>query len=100
MDDALGVGALQTVRIDVAHHIVTDQLFPRGGFLVVDVILVGFQLGNLLIGDGQALLLLGLGQCNPQTAPGTELVVVRESILHLVRSIPGGEGRDITIMCH
>ena len=100
MDDALGVGALQAVGIDVAHHVMTDQLFPGGSLFVVDVVLVGFQLGDLLVGDVQALLLLGFGQGNPQTAPGAELVVIGKNILHLVRSIPGGEGRDITIMCH
>ena len=101
MDDTLGLGALQTVGIDVAHDIVTHQLFAGDGILVVHVVLVGFQLGNLLIGDGKALLLLGLGQRDPQLAPGAELVVVREDILHLVRGIAGRERGNITVMlCH
>ena len=101
MNDALCLGALQAVGIDVAHHVMAYQLFPGDGVLVIDVILVGFQLGNLFVGDGQALLLLGLGQGNPQLAPGAELVVVREDILHLVRSIAGAERRDIAVMlCH
>lgn len=50
----------------MAHDIVAQQLFAGSGFLVIDVILVGFQLGNLFIGNVQALLLLSLGQRNPQ----------------------------------
>ena len=56
MDDALGLGALDAVGVDVAHDVVTDQPFPFLGDLVVDVVLVGFQLGDLLLGDGQAQL--------------------------------------------
>ena len=59
------------------------------------------KLGKLLIGDCQALLLFSLGKRNPQLAPGAELVVVGEDILHLVRSIAGGERGNITVMlCH
>ena len=98
MDDTLGLGALQTVGVDVAHDIVAHQLFAGDGILVVHVVLVGFQLGNLLIGDGKALFLLGLGQRDPQLAPGAELVVVREDVLHLIGSVAGGKRADIAIM--
>ena len=67
-------GALQAVSVNMAHDIVTHQLFAGSGFLVIDVILVGFQLGNLFIGNVQALLLLSLGQRNPQPAPGANLL--------------------------
>ena len=100
VDDTLCLGALQAVSVNMAHDIVAHQLFAGSGFLVIDVILVGFQLGNLFIGNVQALLLLSLGQRNPQPAPGAELVIVRESILHLIGSITGGKRRNITIMCH
>jgi len=44
----------------VGHHVVANFLFPGGGNLIVDVFRMGFQLGNLLIGDGQTQLLLRL----------------------------------------
>ena len=100
MDDALGMGALQAVSIDVAHDVVADQLLAGSGLLIVDVILVGLQLGDLLVGDVQALALFGLGQCDPQPPPGAELLVVGEEKLHLVRGVAGGEGGNITIMRH
>ena len=101
MDDTLCLGALQAVGIDVAHHVMAHQLFAGDGILVVHVVLVGFQLGDLLIGDSQALLLLGLGKRDPQLAPGAELVVVRENVLHLIGSITGRERGNITVMlCH
>ena len=101
MDDALCFGALQAIGVDMAHNVVAHQLLTGDGILVVDVVLVGFQLGKLLIGDCQALLLFSLGKRDPQLAPGAELVVVGEDILHLVRSIAGGERGNITVMlCH
>ena len=101
MDDALCLGALQAVGVDVAHHVMADELLARNGVLIVDVVLVRLQLGNLLIGDGQALLLLGLSQRDPQPAPGAELVVVREDVLHLIRRIARRERRNIfVVLCH
>ena len=61
MDDALCLGALQAVGVDVAHHVMADELLARDGVLIVDVVLVRLQLGNLLIGDGQALRLFRFG---------------------------------------
>ena len=101
MDDALCLGALQAVGIDMAHNIMADELFAGDGVLIVDIVLVGLQLGDLLIGDGKALSLFRLSQCDPQPAPSLELVVVRENILHLIRSIPGREGGNVTVvLCH
>ena len=78
-----------------------DELLARNGVLIVDVVLVRLQLGNLLIGDGQALLLLGLSQRDPQPTPGAELVVVREDVLHLIRRIARRERRNIfVVLCH
>ena len=98
MDDALCLGALQAVGVDVAHHVMADELLARNGVLIVDVVHVRLQLGNLLIGVGQALLLLGLSQRDPQPAPGAELVVVREDVLHLIRRIAGRERRNIFVV--
>ena len=99
MDDACCLGALLAVGVNVAHHIMAHQLLARNGDLVVDVVHMGFQLGHHFGGDiGQTLFHLGPGQRHPQAAPGAELVVIREDVLHLVGRITGREGADITIM--
>ena len=46
MDDAGGLGALLAVGIDVAHHVVADQLLPGNGDVIVDIVHMGFQLGH------------------------------------------------------
>ena len=99
MDDACCLGTLLTVGVDMAHDVVAHQLFPLDGDFIVDVVHMSFQLGHHLGGDiGQALLHLGPGQRHPQAAPGAELVVVREDVLHLIGGITGGKGADITVM--
>ena len=54
MDDWLCLGALHAIGINVGHHIVPHQPFTLLGNFVVDVILMCFQLGDLLICDLQA----------------------------------------------
>ena len=98
VDDALGPGTLEAVGVNVAHHVVAAFLFPGGGILVVDVLPVGLQLLNLLLGDGKALLLFRLGQGDPQLAPGAELVVFRKDKLHLPAGVPGGKGAEVTVV--
>ena len=46
MDDAGGLGALLAIGIDVAHHVVADQLLPGNGDVIVDIVHMGFQLGH------------------------------------------------------
>lgn len=53
MDDALGFGALDSVGVNMGHNVVADQLFLGFGYVVIDVILVGFQFVDLLLGDGK-----------------------------------------------
>ena len=91
VDDALGVRALLAVGVDVGHHVVAHFLFPGGGHVVVDIVRMRLQLSNLFVGDGQPQLLLGLGQRDPQPAPGAELIVGRKQILHLLAGIAGGK---------
>ena len=52
VDDPLGGGTLDPVGVDVGHHVVADLLFPGGGHLVVDILHVGLQFGNLPVGTG------------------------------------------------
>ena len=100
VDDAPGVGTLQAVGVHVAHHVVAALFLPALGVLVIDVVPVGLQLGDLLVGDGQALGLLGPGQGDPQPAPGAELVLFGEQVLHFPACIPGAEGALIGIVRH
>ena len=101
VDDALGVRALQAVGVDVAHHVVAALLLPADGVLIVDVVGVGLQLGDLLVGDGKALPLFGFGQGDPEFSPSTELVVVGEDVLHLPAGVAGLEGGNVSVVfCH
>ena len=77
MDDTCCLGALLTVGVDVAHNVMTHQLFPLDGHFVVDIVHMGFQLGYHVRGDvGQALIHFGTSQRHPQPPPCAELVVV------------------------
>ena len=90
MDDALRLRALKPVCIDMAHHIVTDDLLPGFGIRVIDIIPVRLHLGDLLVRDIQAQLLLCLRQGDPQSPPGPELHVLGKYVLHLPAGIALG----------
>ena len=49
MDDRLCLGALYAVGVNVGHHVVPHQLFALLSDLVVDIVPVRLQLGDLLI---------------------------------------------------
>ena len=59
---------------------------------------MGFQLGDLLFGDGQTQLVLGFGQGNPEKAPGSELFVGGEEVLHLFAGVTGAEGALVGVI--
>ncbi len=92
VDDALRRRALLAVGVDMAHHIVANHALPRLGHLEVDVLDMGAQLVELLVGDVQTQLLFGLRQSHPQLPPGGELVLLGEDALHLPAGVTGGEG--------
>ena len=100
MDDARRLGTLLAVGVHMAHHVVADLFFPLLGDFVVDVVLVGFQFVNLLLGNVQPQLPLGLGQGDPKPPPGAEFEVVGEKMLHFPAGIAGGQGGNIGIMGH
>ena len=98
VDDALRARALEAVGVDVAHHIMAAFALAALGVLVIDVVPVGSELGDLLVGDGQALPFFGSRQGNPQPAPGAEFVILRKGKLHLRAGIAGGKGADVSGM--
>ena len=87
MDDALGLRALQPVGVDMRHYVVAYLLLPCGGCVIINVGDVRFHLGKLLIGDGQAKLLLRLGQSDPEPPPGGKFHIGGKEILHLLTCI-------------
>ena len=98
VDDALGIGAHVAVGVHVGHHVVAHALLVAAGRVVVDVVDVRLQLVHLRLGDGQAQLHLGLRQRHPQLAPGGELAVGREDVLHLFGCVAAVQGRLIGIL--
>ena len=100
MNDARRLRALQAVGINVAHHIVTALPLPALRILIIDVVLVRFQLGNLFVRDVQALLLFSLRQGDPQLAPSAEFIVLGKNELHLLAGISGRKRTDIMIVGH
>ena len=61
---------------------------------------MGAHLVELRVGDGQAQLLLALGQRDPQPAPSRKLEVGGEDMLHLGRRVPGAQGIFIRGFIH
>ncbi len=98
MDDRLRQRALPAVSIYMAHHVVAHLALTRLGHLVVDILGVRLQLGNLLIRDGKAKLLFRLGQRDPQAPPGAKFEIFRKHRLHLPAGIAGGKRRDIPVL--
>ena len=100
MDDALRLGALQSICIDMAHNVVADDLLTRLRFRIVDIIGVFLELRDLLIRDRKSQLLLCLCQRDPQFSPRSELHVGREDILHLSACVSLGKRAHISVICH
>ena len=53
MNDALSLGALLPIGIYMGHNIMAHFLFSRLCHLIIDIVLIGFQLVNLLLGNGK-----------------------------------------------
>ena len=87
MNNAGSLGGNLAESIDMTHNVMTDFLLTCTGDLVVDVVLVGLHLIDLLLGDVETQSLLCLSQRDPQTTPGGELHVGRKDIQHLLGSI-------------
>ena len=75
MNDSLCLGTLHAVSVYMGHYIVADQLLPLLRHLEIDIVLMSFQLLDLLIGNIQPQFLLCLCQGNPKPSPGTELLL-------------------------
>ena len=84
VDNSLCLRTLQAIGIDMAHHVMPHKLLPGLGILIIDVILMGLQLIDLLLRNIQSQLFLGLSQRDPQLSPCAELLILGEQVLHLL----------------
>ena len=100
VDDPLRLGALQSVCVDMAHYIMADHFLSGFGFFIVNIIRMGFEFGDLLVGDGQSQFLLRLSQRDPQFPPGPEFHIRRKDVLHLFARISLGERAHISVIGH
>ena len=98
VDDGPGLGAGQTVGIDMSHNVVAHLSLPPAGGLIVYIIQVSAHLVKLFIGDVQSQLLLALGKDDPQLAPGGKLPVVGEDFLHFLAGIALAERVLISVV--
>ena len=87
MNNRLRFRALNAESINVAHNVMADKLFPLLGNVIVNIVLVRFHFGNLLIGNAEAELLFRSCKGNPQPPPCSEFEVLRKNVLHLVACI-------------
>ncbi len=100
VNDSLGLRALQTVRVYMAHHVMTNHLFSCLCLFVIDVLRMGLELINLFLCNIEAQLLLGFRKSDPKLSPCPEFLVRGENILHLLAGIPCREGTFILVVCH
>jgi hypothetical protein len=79
----------------VRHHIVPALLLFRGRHCVVNVLEIGFHLGQLLVSDGQAKLLLLVARVEESD----DLVLVLEASRMCALEISNGHRASYAIMC-
>ena len=90
MDNPLRLRTLYAVCIYMGHHIVADFLFSCLCHIIIDILRMCLQLIDLLLGNRQTQLFLGLRKCDPQLPPGPEFHIRRKNILHLFACITFG----------
>ena len=103
VEDRARLGAGVPPRVHVGHDVVPQLLLVPGCEAQVEGLQVLTQLRELLVADRQAELLLGLGQGQPQSAPGEELLLLAPQVAHRCAGVPGreraGEGLGIAHGC-
>ena len=82
MDDTLSLRTLHTVGVDMRHNVMAHLAFPLLRHLIVNIVRMGFQLVNLLLGDIQSQFFFRLCKSDPQSPPCAEFHIRRKDILH------------------
>ena len=94
MDDALCFGAEKAIGINIRHNIMADLFFALVDDVEVDVLDMGLQFVDLVLGNVQSEFLLGLGQKDPKVAEAAHPCPFRENSLHRLASITAGKRRN------
>ncbi len=92
MNDALCVGALYAVGVNMGHDVVAHELFSLLRDFIVDIVGMCLKLIDLLLRYGQSELLFRLGKRDPELSPCSELLVGRKDIFHFLARIACGQG--------
>ena len=85
-------------RVHVRHDVVSQQLLLAFRLVEVDVLHVGLHLGELLVADVQAELLLRTRQVEPEAAPVGELLAIAKSGQHLVACVARHQRRLVLVV--
>ena len=89
MDDAGSLRSNLTKGVHMCHNVMTYFLLTLAGYLVINIVDVGFHFVDLFLCNRQTQLLFSLSQGYPQTTPGGELHIRRKYIQHLRAGITG-----------
>ncbi len=106
MDNARCLGALLSVSVDMAHHIVAHFLLSGLRHVIIDILRVALKLVDLFFRDngsavlGKPQLHLRLRQRDPKPPPGSEFHIGRKNILHFLTCIPLRQRAHIPIRTH
>ena len=84
MDDSRRRGCDFAVGVDMRHDVMAEFFLLFGGIVEVDVGDMGFEIGDLLCGDGQTELALGARQLYPEPAPCLDTGLRREQRGHIL----------------
>ena len=84
-------------EVNVRHDIVAEAAFVPGGPLEIDVVERSLHLSERFPGDGQAELLLGPGERQPESAPVSGAPPAGENPPHLLRSVALRERMEVSV---
>ena len=83
MDDRFGRGADIAKRVDMRHHVMSEQFFVMGRRDEIDLINMLPQFIDLRLSDIQSQFSFGFGQGDPQPTPGRVFRLRRPELAHL-----------------
>ena len=83
--------------VDVRHHIVSEPTLVRAHDVEVDVVDVRPHLGERVIGDRYAELLLRFGECEPELSPKRVAHPRRPQLEHGPRRVALGKRRRVPV---
>ena len=105
VDNAARPRALRPISVYVRHDVVPQNFLLRLGDIVIDVLYVRPQLFDLRLAYVQPHLRFGLGERDPQAAPGLKLELGREEVAHVLARVTLHQGVYVPLIircraCH